>query len=68
MAFPTTTTRDGTKVRIYTLAGGGQRPIHGAWYDPELDEWVPCSWLPGGKFDGKGPRILDLKWPIKTEV
>jgi hypothetical protein len=48
------------------MNAGGKRTIHGAWYDPDLDEWIPQSWLPMGKFDEDNPRALDLKWPIKV--
>jgi hypothetical protein len=58
----TTKTRDGTEVRIYSVDGGGETPIHGAykWND---HKWAPCQWYENGRLDCDKTQELDLVYP-----
>jgi len=55
-----TTTLNGTAVRLYAFDGGGEYPIHGAYYAGQ-SMWIPCSWTYGGKLRKDGSETqLDL--------
>ena len=63
-------TRDGREVRIYAVDGGGDFPNHGAYHHPD-GTWVPCQWIPSGKFlaGSEHPRdLIEVKPRIKREV
>ncbi len=63
-------TRDGREVRIYAVDGGGDFPNHGAYHHPD-GTWVPCQWVPSGKFlaGSEHPRdLIEAKPRIKREV
>lgn len=63
-------TRDGREVRIYAVDGGGDFPNHGAYHLPD-GTWVPCQWVPSGKFlaGSEHPRdLIEVKPRIKREV
>jgi hypothetical protein len=34
--------RGGGAVRLYSAEGGGEFPVHGAYY--ALDRWIPSAW------------------------
>ena len=40
-------TRDGREVRIYAVDGGGEYPVHGAYYY-NGNRWYQCSWSETG--------------------
>lgn len=63
-------TRDGREVRIYAVDGGGDFPNHGAYHHPD-GIWVPCQWVPSGKFlaGSEHPRdLIEVKPRIQREV
>lgn len=68
MGFPTTTTKGGVPVIIYTMSAHSPRTIHGAWLDQINDCWIVHSWLPEGKQHPNFDSALDLVWPIKNET
>jgi hypothetical protein len=37
-------TKCGYKVRIYSVDSGGYYPIHGAYWDESICEWILCRW------------------------
>lgn len=41
-------TRDGRKVKLYSVDNGGQCPIHGAYFNGET--WRAVSWMSSGKY------------------
>ena len=55
-------TRGGYLVRIYATDGGGEFPVHGAyWDDEESGCWEPNRWMEGGEYlAGRNPSPLDL--------
>ena len=54
-------TRAGSKVRIYAVDGGGDHPVHGAWYNDVDSIWIPCTWSLGGWFvNHEYPRSVDI--------
>lgn len=46
-------TRDGKKVRIYDINGGGEYPIHGAY---ELEFWHSTTWNSEGFYNSGNPQ------------
>ena len=50
-AFPKVRTDGGKWAILYTADGGGERPIHGAYWAGESDGWLVTQW------DVKGARI-----------
>ena len=42
-------TRSGTHVRVFTLDGGGDYPILGAWLDMTENRWIPHAWTNEGR-------------------
>lgn len=63
-------TRDGREVRIYSTDGGGDFPNHGAYHLPD-GTWVPCQWVPSGKFlaGSEHPRdLIEVRPRIQREV
>lgn len=52
-------TRSGRKVRIYATDGGGETPIHGAIYYPELNQWNANLWGQSGS-DSEGITNFDI--------
>lgn len=54
-------TRAGSPVRVYSKKGGGDHPIHGAWYNDSDDCWIPCTWTLDGFFvSDEYPRSVDI--------
>jgi hypothetical protein len=54
-------TRGGNDVRLYADDGGGDYPVHGAWYYQAEDRWIPAAWTIDGFVTTKEtPRSLDL--------
>ena len=51
MGFKLFKTDGGTDAILYTLTGGGIKPIHGAYFSGN-DEfgWIICSWTKEGKY------------------
>ena len=41
-------TRDGAHIRLYNADGGGDQPVHGAYYTGA--EWIPCRWRLSGRY------------------
>lgn len=61
IGYPTTVTVLGKEVLIYNIYGGGDYPVHGAYFSGgEAWEWIPAAWTLDGK-KHKGVRSdLDL--------
>jgi hypothetical protein len=57
----TTSTLSGQTVVLYTLRAGGERPIHGAYYNRV--EWIPVAWTKRGKIDDDTSTWLDIVVP-----
>ena len=57
-------TFSGQPVVIYTLQAGGERPIHGAYFNKEA--WMPVAWTKEGKLHSETRTGLDLV--ISTEL
>ena len=56
-----TTTKAGSRVRIYSMAAGGDRPIHGAYETFEKSGiWIPCSWTVEGRIELGRQTSLDI--------
>lgn len=53
-------TRDGKDVRIYSDDGGTDKPVQGAYWDPQTNVWVMTSWSINGKFDTTSDSLNDL--------
>ena len=54
-------TRAGSPVRIYAVDGGGDHPVHGAWYNDIEGVWIPCTWSHDGFFvSAEFPRSVDI--------
>ena len=55
------TTRVGSPVRLYALDGGGEYPVHGAYWEGVEPMWHPMSWRMDGTFVHPAhPRSIDL--------
>ena len=64
----TYTTRDGNKVRLYALDGGGNYPVHGAFF--YNDAWCAQSWTEKGRlsmFDTEDEDDL-IEAPITRQM
>lgn len=59
-------TRSGDKVRIYTLDGGGEYPIHGAIFDKQKGTWRQRSFTSTGRSTWMQEGVVD-EWPEKPE-
>lgn len=54
-------TRDGGKARIYITNGKEPYPVHGAYSDPQKEEWIMNTWTLQGFNDKDGTQTdLDL--------
>jgi hypothetical protein len=54
-------TRGGSEVRVYADDGGGDYPVHGAWWYEAEKRWIPAAWTIDGFCTSKDqPRELDL--------
>ena len=55
------TTRAGSPVRLYALDGGGEYPVHGAYFETQEQIWHPMAWRVDGLFVHPAhPRSIDL--------
>lgn len=55
-------TRSGSQVIIFTRAGGGPRPLLGAYFNG--DEWIPAAWTELGAYvNDSSACALDLMQP-----
>lgn len=49
MGFPIVVADGGATVIIYTAEGGGDYPIHGAYYSGDAESgWIPVAWQANG--------------------
>ena len=62
-------TRDGREVRIYAVDGGSDYPIHGAYWEPALCEWILCRWNLNGLNLSVHPglNLIEVKPRIQRE-
>lgn len=58
-------TRAGERAIVYTRDGGGERPIHGAYWTGM--DWQPISWLSTGRWHEERFTGLDLLLPNNEE-
>ncbi len=59
--YPTFKTRGGQTARIYAQDGGGEHPIHGAYWNADTQRWTPMTWNDDGFFiDKTCPRDVDI--------
>mgnify|MGYP001560153287 CR=1 FL=1 len=59
--YPRQKTRDGQEVIVYNTDGGGDYPLHGAWWDGAEQRWIPHAWSKDGYvIDKKNERALDV--------
>ena len=48
---------------IYNMSGGGEHPIHGAYWAGEKEGWIPITWQENGRYRPNGvPHPLDIDW------
>ena len=60
MAFPQIKTDSGSICVIYSTSGGGEYPVHGAYYTGD-NEWIPIAWdSQGFRINPKSPTALDI--------
>jgi hypothetical protein len=57
----TSATNSGRPVTIYTITAGGDRPIHGSYYNEEC--WIPVAWTKEGRLNPNLRSSLDLVIP-----
>lgn len=61
-AFPKVRTDKGRWAIIYTADGGGERPIHGAYWSGESDGWIVTQWASDGSRIGTTVQTeLDIR-------
>lgn len=54
-------TRGGNFARLYAIDGGGDHPVHGAWFNELEGKWNIASWSNEGFFVNESfPRTVDL--------
>lgn len=70
MEFPQIKTNNGSLCVIYSMQGGGEYPIHGAYHAGE-NEWIPIAWDSAGhRINPRSPTSLDITkevYKIKNE-
>lgn len=43
-------TRGGYEYEIYAINRGGDYPVHGAYYSPNIKTWILCTWRDDGRY------------------
>jgi hypothetical protein len=65
-------TRSGSRVRLYTIGGGGIHPVHGAIYSEDEKEWHIETWDENGYYYGPDHNnsrdLIEDKPRIKTKL
>lgn len=63
IGYPATVTVSGAEVLIYNVWGGGDYPVHGAYFSGgEEWEWVISAWTRDGK------KVKDLQSPLDLVI
>jgi hypothetical protein len=65
-------TRSGSRVKLYTIDGGGFHPVHGAIYSENEKEWHIETWDKNGYYygpdDNNSRDLIEDKPRIKTKA
>lgn len=65
-------TRSGSRVRLYTIDGGGIHPVHGAIYSEDEKEWHIEAWDENGYYydahHNNSRDLIEDKPRIKTKA